>query len=267
MTSSLKAVFCLTLVGLVSLLASCNGSFLPNLRDRLRNPFESVDDVALTKSIIIANTEKHRIVPSTAAIGKKQLTLEECRRLALANSLELRQGEVEVLTQKAIEYSNRTKMLPHFTYNGEVSARDAMSFSYSEFYPYWNTSGPYPDAFFRGAIPNKQRPAASDPNKANLSRWAAGADLRVNRHILEMRWGPYDIILAYYMTKKQQERRKKGALSQGADSAKTDWRRGFFLLSPAFPPENGPNGPETGVNPQTGRVKDAEPLQRKTHFN
>ena len=75
MTSSLKAVFCLALVGVVSLLASCNGSFMPNLRDRLRNPFESVDDVALTKSIIIANTEKHRIVPSTAAIGKKQLTL------------------------------------------------------------------------------------------------------------------------------------------------------------------------------------------------
>ena len=135
MTSSLKAVFCLTLAGVVSLLASCNSAFLPNLRDRLRNPFESVDDVALTKSIIIANTEKHRIVPSTAAIGKKQLTLEECRRLALANSLELRQGEVEVLTQKAIEYSNRTKMLPHFTYNGEVSTRDAFSYSYSESYP------------------------------------------------------------------------------------------------------------------------------------
>ena len=51
MTSSFKAIFCLTLAGLVSLLASCNSAFLPNLRDRLRNPFESVDDVALTKSI------------------------------------------------------------------------------------------------------------------------------------------------------------------------------------------------------------------------
>ncbi len=200
MTSSLKAVFCLTLVGLVSLLASCNGAFLPNLRDRLRNPFESVDDVALTKSIIIANTEKHRIVPSTAAIGKKQLTLEECRRLALANSLELRQGEVEVLTQKAIEYSNRTKMLPHFTYNGEVSRRDAYSYSYSQSYP-----NGYGDT---GKIPSKTAPAPTDPTGLT-SQWSAGADLETTRNIVEMRWGPSDIILAYYMTKNSRNDQKK----------------------------------------------------------
>ena len=113
--------------------------------------------MALTKSIIIANTEKHRIVPSTAAIGKKQLTLEECRRLALANSLELRQGEVEVLTQKAIEYSNRTKMLPHFMYNGELSRRRAFGILLSQSYPdpYWN----------QGAIPSKTAPVSPNPHR------------------------------------------------------------------------------------------------------
>ncbi len=201
MTSSLKAVFCLTLIGVVSLLASCNGAFLPNLRERLRNPFESVDDVALTKSIIIANTEKHRIVPSTAAIGKKQLTLEECRRLALANSLELRQGEVEILTQKAIEYSNRTKMLPHFTYNGELSRRDAFSYSYSQSYPDYYTGN-------QGPVPSKTSPAPI-LSTGQTSQWSAGADLNTTRNIVEMRWGPSDIILAYYMTKNSRNDQKK----------------------------------------------------------
>jgi len=187
MTSSLKAVFCMTLVGVASLLVSCNSAFLPNLREGLRNPFETVDDVALTKSIIIANTEKHRIVPSTAAIGKKQLTLEECRRLALANSLELRQGEVEVLTQKAIEYSNRTKMLPHFTYNGELSRRDAYGYTYSQFYPDHNGD--------QGAIPSKTAPAPHDNSGVvggigDLSKWSTGGDLNTTRNVVEMRWGP-----------------------------------------------------------------------------
>ena len=65
------------------------------------------------------------------------------------------------------------------------------------------------------------------------------------------------------MTKNSRNDAKKGSLSKGADRAKTDRRRGFFLLPSAFPPENGPNGAETGVNPQRGGVKDAEPVNDK----
>ncbi len=195
MRSSVKAALCVTLIGVVSLLASCNRSFLPSMGEMFRNPFESVDDVALTQSIVMANTEKHRLVPSTARVGKKELTLEECRRLALVNSLELQQGQLEILTQKAIEYSNRTKMLPKFLYNGEYSKRDAFSYGYSQFYPDYNG--------YTGAVPSTNHPAIPD-NKLpgnDLSRWSAGRDLEINRSIVEMRWGPTDTALAYYMTK------------------------------------------------------------------
>ncbi|MFH0959137.1 MAG: TolC family protein [Pseudomonadota bacterium] len=194
--SFLKASICITLFIAVSLLASCNRSFLPSMGEMFRNPFESVDDAALTQSIVIANTEKHRIVPSTTRLGKKELTLEECRRLALANSLELQQGQLEELTQKAIEYSNRTKMLPKFLYNGELNIRDDFSYGYSQFYP--DGTG------FQGDIPSKTNPApksAAADQRGDLSKWSAGRDLRVTRNIVEMRWGPTDAALAYYMTK------------------------------------------------------------------
>ena len=195
MRSSVKAALCVTLIGVVSLLASCNRSFLPSMGEMFRNPFESVDDVALTQSIVMANTEKHRLVPSTARVGKKELTLEECRRLALVNSLELQQGELEILTQKAIEYSNRTKMLPKFLYNGELNIRDDFSYGYSQFYPNYYTGD-------QGGSPSKTNPAPRGTDAiGELSKWSAGRDLRVTRNIVEMRWGPTDAALAYYMTK------------------------------------------------------------------
>jgi outer membrane protein TolC len=131
-------------------------------------------------------------------VGKKELTLEECRRLALVNSLELQQGELEILTQKAIEYSNRTKMLPKFLYNGEFSERDALSYGYSQFYPDWKG--------FTGKVPSRSEPASAEEGKTgdtrgDLSKWSAGRDLTIKRSIVEMRWGPTDAALAYYMTK------------------------------------------------------------------
>jgi outer membrane protein TolC len=164
--------------------------------EMFRNPFESVDDVALTQSIVMANTEKHRLVPSTSRVGKKELTLEECRRLALVNSLELQQGQLEILTQKAIEYSNRTKMLPKFLYNGEFSQRDALSYGFSQLYPEWNGK--------LNKFPNRNSPASNQGQtlgENQLGTWSAGRDLDISRSIVEMRWGPTDAALAYYMTK------------------------------------------------------------------
>lgn len=190
MRSSVKAALCVSLLGVVSLLASCNRSFLPSMGEMFRNPFESVDDAALTQSIVIANTEKHRLVPSTARVGKKELTLEECRRLALVNSLELQQGQLEILTQKAIEYSNRTKMLPKFMYNGEFARRSDLSYSFSETWPQVPNSN------------NVPRPKGSRGDApGSTGSFSVGTELMTSRSILEARWGPTDAALAYYMTK------------------------------------------------------------------
>ena len=91
-------------------------------------------------------------------------------------------------------------MLPHFTYNGELSRRDAFSYTYSQSYP--NALGD------QGPIPSQSSPAPLNVT-GTTSQWSAGADLNTTRNSVEMRWGPSDIILAYYMTKNSRNDEKK----------------------------------------------------------
>ena len=101
-------------------------------------------------------------------------------------------------------------MLPHFTYNGELSRRDAFLIVTVSFI----RIGTRRSMEYQGSIPSKTNPAPKDNTSTvidsqDLSKWAAGADLNTTRNIVEMRWGPSDIILAYYMTKNSRNDQKK----------------------------------------------------------
>ena len=87
---------------------------LVSCRALLMKPFQPVDHVAISNSVSDMTLLNHRVKPATTVIGKRFLTLEECRRLALSNNLDLQTARLEELTQKAIEYSNRPRASPAF---------------------------------------------------------------------------------------------------------------------------------------------------------
>ena len=116
------------------MLVSCQ-SFLA---DRVKTPVPSLralkdgavdpvrkggeEGISLFKSVR-AMVDK-RVRPSTTVTGKKQLTLHDCRSLALANNLDLRVAQFQELAKRSIEYSAKTKMLPNFLVSTELAERD-----------------------------------------------------------------------------------------------------------------------------------------------
>jgi outer membrane protein TolC len=177
----------------LGLLTSCNSlmcqrtgppGFISDVRSMLADPFRPVDPVGISNAnaaIVVTNT---RVVPVTAALGKRHLTLEECRSIALGNNLELQAARVDELTKRAIAYSNKTKMLPHFLFSGELSERDNPPYSFS-------------DILGReGLNPNPGAPAGTGVNNYSTSH-----ERSTWRYVLETRWSPTDAALAYYLTK------------------------------------------------------------------
>jgi outer membrane protein TolC len=124
-------------------------------------------------------------------MGKQVLTLEECRALALKNSLEIQQARIETLTQQAIEYSNRTKLLPHLIFSTELSDRDNYAYSYSEILGQ------------EGVIPE---PGSTG---TGVNQFSTGRERSTLRYILEARWSPTDAALAYYLTRSTRNEKLK----------------------------------------------------------
>ena len=124
----------------------------------------------------------HRVKPVSAVVGKRVLTLEDCRAQALSNSLEIQAGRLDELTQRAIRYSNRTRMLPHFLYSGDLSQRDNYRYSYSEVLG------------LEGSSPNPLNPGTG------VTSYSTGHERGTWVQILEARWSATDAALAYYVS-------------------------------------------------------------------
>ena len=123
-------------MALLPLLSACHPALMSGTRRALSmgesvkaaiaNPFRTVDTEAFTRAKTAIALEKYRVRPSTTVLGKREFCLTECRGLALGNNLELQAARMEELSRAAIEFSNKTKMLPHFLISGELSSRDKL---------------------------------------------------------------------------------------------------------------------------------------------
>lgn len=167
-----------------------------SLKAAIHNPFRTVDSDALTRAKAAIALENFRVRPSSTVLGKREFCLTECRGLALGNNLELQAARLEQLSQSAIEYSNKTRLLPHFLISGELSQRDNYAYSYSD------VLGE------EGRAPN---PGAGG---AGVTNYSVSHERNTRRFVLEGRWSPTDAALAYYLTK-----------SSGNDEVKAHYRK------------------------------------------
>lgn len=159
------------------------GDMAVAIKSAMIDPFKGVDHDRFTRSSAAMTVVNHRVKPATAAAGKRSLTLEDCRSTALANNLELQVARVDELTKAAIEYSNKTRMLPHFLFSGDLSQRDNPPYSFS-------------DVLGReGMTPE---PASGGTGVTNYS---VSHERSTWRYVLETRWSPTDAALAYYVSK------------------------------------------------------------------
>ena len=186
------------------MLCSCQATFLRrppspgrlvhSLRSAIIDPFRGVDHQQLVRASSAMNLVQYRVKPATAVLGKRPLTLQECRRIALANSLDLHAARMEELSKQAIAYSNRTKLLPHFLFSGELSQRDNYQYSYSDVL---GQEGRHPD------------PGAVGPTSTGVTNYSTSHERSTWRYVAEARWSPTDAALAYYLTKSSKNDRIK----------------------------------------------------------
>jgi outer membrane protein TolC len=158
------------------------GAPLNELTSALLDPFGGVDPEQVTRVNSDVTLLRHRIVPASAVAGKRALTLEDCRSIALANNLDLQVARMEEITKQSIQYSNKTKLLPHVLFSGDLSQRDNPSFAYSD------------------VLGQEGRPP-SGPSSTGVTSYSTGHERSTWRYVLETRWSPTDAALAYYLSK------------------------------------------------------------------
>lgn len=143
-----------------------------------------VDDEQFTLANSAVTLINYRAKPVSALVGKTRLTLGECRTIALTNNLELQATRIDELTKRAIEYSNKTRLLPHFLFSGELSQRDNPPYSFSDVLGQ------------EGLNPN---PAAA--GGTGVTNYSTSHERSTWRYSMEARWSPTDAALAYYVTR------------------------------------------------------------------
>jgi outer membrane protein, multidrug efflux system len=164
-----------TVVCLVLMLCSCRSAFM--------DPFRSVDVNRLALAESAMTLVNHRAKPASAVVGKRSLTLADCRSIALANNLDVQVARTDELTKRAVEWSNKTKLLPHFLASGELSQRDNPPYSYSDVLGQ------------EGSTPNPGR------GGTGVTNYSTAHERSTWRYSLELRWSPTDAALAYYLSK------------------------------------------------------------------
>lgn len=175
------------------------GETVSALREAIREPFGPDNHRDLTMAKSATTLVNSRVKPVTAALGARTLSLEDCRRLALSNNLDLQVARNAELTKTAIAYSNRTKMLPHFLFSGDLSNRDNIAYSFSQV---WGK-------------PFVMPPDTSSENARELgggsgvNKWSRSHEQSTWRYSFETRWSPMDAALAYYVTKSSRNERLK----------------------------------------------------------
>jgi outer membrane protein TolC len=197
----ISLVFILVLFCVSFLLSACTPSrFLPGfptpaesvaeIKSTFKEPFGRDNHRQVTLSTSAYTLAGNRGMPVSAVLGKKTLSLEDCRRIALANNLELQVVRTAELTKRAITYSNRTKMLPHFLFSGDLSNRDNIPYSYSD-------------------IGAEQGKTPGFGQSGSVANWSVGHERSTWRYVLETRWSPMDAALGYYVTKSSLNERLK----------------------------------------------------------
>jgi outer membrane protein TolC len=170
-----KALLPALLLSALPALWSCRSVFVNGLR--------SVDHVQVSRAKVATAVLAHRAAPVVAIVGKRGLTLQDCKSLALAKNLDLRVAQFEEMAKEAIQQSNRKKLLPHLTFNGELGERDNYSYSYSDVIGQ------------EGVNPS---PAAGGTGVTNYS---VGQERNKWRYSMELRWSLTDAALAYYLSR------------------------------------------------------------------
>jgi len=175
----------------IALLTSCrhvawvrpSPGIVGSLRSILSAPFCPVDAEQFTKANSTLVLLNNRAKPASVALGKKHLSLEDCRSLALANNLDLQVARLDEFTKNALVYSNKTKMLPHFAFSGDLSDRDNPPYSYSD------------------VLGQEGRTPEPSQGGTGVTNFSTSHERSTWRYILETRWSPTDVALAYYVTR------------------------------------------------------------------
>lgn len=185
----------LTFTGVVCALGSCTsmphgnpgvqGNFL---RTALVDAFTTVDPYEFSKANAMMALDTYRSAQPQDVIGKKSLTLDECRDIALANNLEIQAVAADEITKRWIEYSSKTKLLPHLTFSGDLSERDNIPMSFSQV---WG----------RPFVMPPPTAAENAVGGEGVNKWSRGHERSTWRYVLETKWSPTDAALAYYVAK------------------------------------------------------------------
>ena len=144
------------------------------------NPFSPTDHVQFTSVNAPKLLAASRIRLPTKALGKKCLTLEDCRAVALSSNLDLQAAKVEEFAKEAVKDTALTRALPHFSFTGDLSQRDNPLYSYADVLG--------------------QEGLSPTETGTGVTNFSTGRERTTWRYGLETRWSPVDAILAYYVS-------------------------------------------------------------------
>jgi len=184
----------LVIVAFLPFVASCQSATMSSFRGAptmspelslvsALNPFRAEDHVRFTSMNTPKMLAASRARPAAIVLGKKCLTLEDCRSMALKNNLELQIARVDEITKDALKNSALARGLPHFAFSSELRERDNPPYSYADVLGQ------------EGVSPN---PADAGTGVTNYS---TSRERTTWRYVLETRWSSVDAVLAYYVSK------------------------------------------------------------------
>ena len=201
MTGISRTALVVGVCSLMLIISSCGPAWMQPLaspkdllsagRSFFDRPFQETDHVSFSQGASTGAIKEYRIRPATTVTGKREMTLEDCKAMALANSLDIQKVRSEETAQAAMEYSNRTKVLPHFLFSAELSSRDNESYSYSE---------------VRGQMGVTPQPGTTG---SGVNQFSTGRERQTWRYTMESRWTPTDAALAYYLSRSSRNDKRK----------------------------------------------------------
>ncbi|MGO9117433.1 MAG: TolC family protein [Desulfomonilaceae bacterium] len=154
------------------------------------NSFGPGDHVQFTAINTAKLLSTSRARPPIKAQGKRCLTLEDCRAIALANNLDLQAARVDEFAREAIKDTALTKALPHLIFSGDLNQRDNPLYSYADVLGQ------------EGLVPTPE-------SGTGVTNFSTGRERSTWRYFLETRWSPIDAALAYYVSKNRVNDRLK----------------------------------------------------------
>ena len=190
---------------------------LQSCRASLHDPFYPADHIAITRAVAGGAIMEHRVKPATAVTGKRDLSLQDCRALALRNNLDIQVAGFDQMTKRALEFSSRSKLLPHLSVSGELSERNNNRYSYSDA---MGQEGREP---VKGGGPT-------------VNNWSVGTERNTFRGNAELSWSPTDAALAYYLSRSSTNDRLKAHYQRVRVAQKLHRRRGGSVFSAPEPP-------------------------------